>query len=89
MINNKCNVYTYDINYDVCMVLTLVAVSPSQMGLMPDMASMDAMVYGDLENDQDLEAELAALRGEEPSPKPAKRGKNFLFICLIVLEVVS
>ena len=42
---------------------------------MPDLSSMDAMVYGDLENDAELEAELAALQGLEASPKPPKRSK--------------
>ena len=39
---------------------------------MGDMDQMDAMIYGDLENDADLEAELAALTGEG-QPKPSKK----------------
>ena len=42
------------------------------MGIMGDMDQMDAMIYGDLENDADLEAELAALTGEG-QPKPSKK----------------
>ena len=44
-----------------------------QMGI-SDMEAMDAMVYGDLEDDAELEAELAALEGRDPSPRPAKKG---------------
>ena len=42
------------------------------MGIVGDMDQMDAMIYGDLENDADLEAELAALTGEG-QPKPSKK----------------
>ena len=46
------------------------------MGIMGDMDQMDAMIYGDLENDADLEAELAALTGEG-QPKPSKKLRTY------------
>ena len=33
------------------------------MGLFGDMSAMENEIYGDLENDEDLEAELLALQG--------------------------
>lgn len=42
------------------------------MGLMGDMDQMNAMIYGDLDNDEDLEAELAAITGEA-QPKSSKK----------------
>ncbi|RUS89573.1 hypothetical protein EGW08_002691 [Elysia chlorotica] len=41
-------------------------------GAMPGLGDIDAMVYGDDDDDEDLEAELAALAGESSAPKKAK-----------------
>ena len=49
-------------------------------GPMPGLGDIDAMVYGDDGDDEDLEAELAALSGESPAPKkgkPKRRGTKF------------
>ena len=55
------------------------------MGIMPtDMEGMEAMIYGDVDNDAELEAELAALQGEEPSPKPAARSRCFHSYALLL-----
>ncbi|XP_064604188.1 coiled-coil and C2 domain-containing protein 1-like isoform X2 [Liolophura sinensis] len=45
-----------------------------QMGLggYSDMSQMENDMYGDLENDQDLEAELAMLQGDDPPPRTAR-----------------
>ena len=51
------------------------------MGIMGDMDQMDAMIYGDLENDADLEAELAALTGEG-QPKTSK--KLGMYQCIVI-----
>ena len=54
-----------------------------QMGLSDptDMSSMNAMVYGDLENDEELEAELAALQGDAATPveRSPKKGELAYF----------
>ncbi|KAK3612667.1 hypothetical protein CHS0354_042193 [Potamilus streckersoni] len=54
----------------------------NQMGLggFTDMSQMETMMYGDLENDDELEAELMALQGEDaPKAKPDKRiGKGLV-----------
>ena len=41
-----------------------------QMG----MADIEAELYGDVDNDEDLEAELLALEGKKPSPKRKPKG---------------
>lgn len=47
-----------------------------QMGF-ADMSAMDAMIYGDVENDEDLEAELLALQGESsPERTTRKKGRH-------------
>ena len=38
------------------------------MGLINDIEGMEAMIYGN-DDDEDLEAELARLQGREPAPK--------------------
>ena len=38
------------------------------------MADFEADLYGDIENDEDLEAELLALEGKKPAPKKKARG---------------
>lgn len=41
------------------------------------MDEIESMLYGNLDDDEDLEAELLALQGEDDSsskPKPKKRG---------------
>ncbi|KAL3868975.1 hypothetical protein ACJMK2_041720 [Sinanodonta woodiana] len=47
----------------------------NQMGLggSTDMSQMEAVMYGDLENDDELEAELLALQGDVPKAKPRNR----------------
>ena len=53
-----------------------------QMGLGTDFSQMENMLYGDVENDEELEAELLALQGGGPpapspkAPKPAARPKQ-------------
>ncbi len=47
-----------------------------QMGIMTDMDQMNAMIYGDLENDADLEAELAALTSGGSPVKAKKKPKG-------------
>lgn len=45
-----------------------------QMGLMPEnMRDMETMLYGSLEGDEELEAELLALQGGGPSPKKSPK----------------
>ena len=39
------------------------------------MADIEADLYGDVDNDEDLEAELLALEGKKPSPKRKPKGK--------------
>lgn len=36
------------------------------------MSQMENDMYGDLENDEDLEAELALLQGDDPPPRTAR-----------------
>ena len=38
------------------------------------MSDIEADLYGDVENDEDLEAELLALEGKKASPKRKPRG---------------
>lgn len=50
------------------------------MGLGSDFSQMEDMLYGDVENDEELEAELLALQGgHAPAPqtkRPAARPKQ-------------
>ena len=41
-----------------------------------DLSALDQMVYGDLEGDEDLEAELAMLQGQDSPPKQRNTGNS-------------
>lgn len=58
-------------------------------GLPTNMEDMEAMVYGN-DDDDDLEAELAALTGEVSTKKlsPVKKGKFILLLRLLTLLLV-
>ena len=58
-------------------------------GLPTNMEDMEAMVYGN-DDDDDLEAELAALTGEVSTKKlsPVKKGKFLLLLRLLTLLLV-
>ena len=59
----------------ICMYVSILCfVFAPQMG-MADMSAMDAMIYGDVEDDAELEAELLALQGQS-SPKRASPKKS-------------
>ncbi len=49
------------------------------MGIMPEnISDVESMLYGDVENDEELEAELLALQGEDPSPKRSPKKGDIL-----------
>ncbi|CAH1773801.1 unnamed protein product [Owenia fusiformis] len=48
----------------------------AQMGMTPDLSAMENELYGDLDNDAELEAELAALQGHDSPKKTAKPAKG-------------
>ena len=43
------------------------------------MADIEADLYGDVDNDEDLEAELLALEGKKPAPKRKPKGNIHIF----------
>ena len=49
---------------------------------MPGLNDIDSMVYGDDGDDEDLEAELAALAGESGIPKKEKPKKRGIWVIL-------
>ena len=51
-------------------------------GAMPGLNDIDSMVYGDDGDDEDLEAELAALAGESGIPKKEKPKKRGIWVIL-------
>ncbi|KAL5022471.1 hypothetical protein ScPMuIL_001626 [Solemya velum] len=51
-----------------------------------DMSAVDEMVYGDSDDDEDLEAELLALQGEEPQTRKAKKKGNFFNVDFGMLD---
>ena len=53
-------------------VIIVVNLSPP-LGSVMDLKSLEASLYGDLENDEELLAELAALTGEKPKAKQKAR----------------
>lgn len=38
-----------------------------------NMEDIEKMLYGNLEDDEDLEAELAALQGDDPPPRKSRQ----------------
>ena len=51
------------------------------------MADIEADLYGDVDNDEDLEAELLALEGKNPSPKRKPKGKLLILFQTQIRQV--